>query len=421
MAYFRSPSREGPESRAYCPPISANNADIHQIHEANRGTFMLLKRIFAMLVFSIYSCTLFAQAEGGWLTFRSAGHDKSNGINLTIKYPSSWSAQEGNKPHVVQKFIHPNGTSYATILIQDLGIPEGTQISEQELDEFFTPSKLKDMVPDGMQFISAQKTTIEGLPAGILEYKATEQPTGQRLNFQVWSFNFIREKSLIQLQFTVGGTNGNIDSAVQMQAQKPIFRQMANSIAFLDKQESEKSNQNSTATANLPINETQRLDQDDGIKPWERDWGKTSESSQEIGQSGQNDPWTVVSRYPISADIESQEAKTLSHTLNNGGGLGNVIFIAIFFFFGTAISYALKVIFFRKNPPKKIMVISLVSLSSLALLILLIVDGKINSNVAGMLTASFSFGAWKSLNNSKLKIENEPEQPKKTSNSDREF
>lgn len=209
---------------------------------------MLLKRMIALLIFSIYSCISFAQNVNDWPTYRTDGHSKSNGINLTIKYPSGWSAQEGARPHVVQKFVSPDGKTYAMILIQDLGLPAGTPISQEELEQFFTPPELKGMVPDGMQFINAQKTAMEGLPAGILEYKATMQRAGISVDQQVWSLNFIYDKSFIQLQFTVGGVSGSIDTAAQMQAQKPLFLQMANTVVLPDKWTAAASDSAPTAT-----------------------------------------------------------------------------------------------------------------------------------------------------------------------------
>lgn len=195
---------------------------------------MLLKRIAGLLLFVAYSCVSFAQSGGDWIAYRTDGHSKSNGINLTIKYPGNWSPNEGARPHIVQKFISPDGQAYAMIVIQDLGLPARTPISREELTSFFEPAELKTMVPDGMQLISAQQTQMEGLPAGILEYKANMQRAGMSVDQQFWSLIFIYERSMIQLQFAVGGPNG-VDTAALMQKYRPLFLQMANTVVLPDK------------------------------------------------------------------------------------------------------------------------------------------------------------------------------------------
>lgn len=195
----------------------------------------MFKRLATLVILVVAcSCTSFAQSNTDWPTYRTDGHTKSNGINLTIKYPNNWDRKEGKRPHIVQKFISPDHRAYAMIVIQDLGLPAETTISQEEITAFFEPSELKTMVPDGMQLVDAQKTKIKGLPAGILEYKANMQHIGISVDQQVLSLIFIDKKSMIQLQFAVGGPRG-VDTSRLMQQYKPLFMQIANTVVLPDK------------------------------------------------------------------------------------------------------------------------------------------------------------------------------------------
>ncbi|MBN8716752.1 MAG: hypothetical protein J0H95_07225 [Xanthomonadales bacterium] len=194
----------------------------------------MLKRLLALLLLATWTPLLHAQDVATWPSFKTDGHGKSNGINLTIKYPSDWTRKEGERPHIVQKFLSPDHQAYVMVVIQDLGIPAGTPITQEELEATLDPSQLKDMVPSGMQFIGAQKTKIETLPAGILEYQTTQQRAGLSIDQQVWALIFIYKTSMVQIQCGVGGQSG-INTTELMGRYKPLCIQIANTIVLPDK------------------------------------------------------------------------------------------------------------------------------------------------------------------------------------------
>jgi hypothetical protein len=40
-----------------------------------------------------------------WLTYSTKGHIKSNGLNITIRYPSKFEHRDEDYPNVIQTFI----------------------------------------------------------------------------------------------------------------------------------------------------------------------------------------------------------------------------------------------------------------------------------------------------------------------------
>ena len=171
--------------------------------------------------------------------FSTAGHPKSKGINMVLSYPNGWLAKEGERPNIVQKFVSAGGRELemALIMIRPLPLPAGTVISEKELNDFFTPIEMKDLIPPRATFIHAKTTRIEGLPAGILEYSMRSERAGVAMDFQFISYIFIYGNNMVQLQCAVG--NGQLTTpallARKMDKFKPLFLLMANSIVLLDK------------------------------------------------------------------------------------------------------------------------------------------------------------------------------------------
>lgn len=196
---------------------------------------MAVYRVVLVVVLCLVARTgLAAQGIATWPSFNTAGHPKSNGVELTIKYPLGWAAKEGERPHVVQKFIHPDGLIYVMILIQDLELPPGEHMSREDAEANLAPDELLAIAPAGFRIISAEPTQIEGLPAGIVEYQGVMQRAGQSIEQRVWTLVFIDDRSLVSIQCAVGDLPGRSDLTSRMAAMKPTFQMIANSVVLPD-------------------------------------------------------------------------------------------------------------------------------------------------------------------------------------------
>ncbi|MCR4304652.1 MAG: hypothetical protein NUV63_10590 [Gallionella sp.] len=176
---------------------------------------------------------------GNRIKFSTADHPKSKGINMTLYYPSSWLAREGERPNIVQKFSHQNGQWYESVLIyiKTLPLPVGKVLSESELKEYFTPREMKDSLPEGSVFIAAKPTKIEGLPAGILEFSLRQEKLGLSFDVQYVVYSFIYGNTMVQFVCGVSSAKPTTPAAVanHMEEFKPLFFLMANSIVLQDK------------------------------------------------------------------------------------------------------------------------------------------------------------------------------------------
>ncbi len=203
----------------------------------------MLPRI--MLVFGCFACNAVAQPNaleeflsGHKETFSTQGHAKAKGVNLRISYPKSWAAMEGERPNMVQKFVSENGRGLemATIITRSIPAAEAVELSSREAQqEFFAPSNITHLAPDGAALISTERTEIEGLPAGSLECSMEVQRAGMRLFTRTWMLIFLSGDTLVNVSFQVGDIAANKDGvSKRMESMRPLFFHMANSIVLPD-------------------------------------------------------------------------------------------------------------------------------------------------------------------------------------------
>ena len=202
-----------------------------------------MKRIFTLLfVLTFLFCNVALAVtpavkefnEGNLTKFSTKGHPKSNGLNITVSYPNSWIAKEGEHPHIVQKFVSPNSRGYEMFNILIKTLP--AIIPENEVVELFSSTEMRDLIPDGAIYIDSKPTKIEGLPAGILEYSMKSERAGITFNTQIIQYMFIYGTTMVQLQGGVVGQSTTPDALAQyMEEFRPLFFLMANSIVLQDK------------------------------------------------------------------------------------------------------------------------------------------------------------------------------------------
>lgn len=171
--------------------------------------------------------------DGKVHTFATRNHAKAKGIDLTISYPSSWAAEEGERPNIVQKFVSEQGHGLELGLILIMDLPGGSAMSIEEQRSALAPDELRDMLPEGATFLNAKPTKIEGLPAGIVEYSMQMERAGMELFIHAWSIYFIHKDALVSVQFQVTGqADSRSEISDRMTEFRPLFSLIANSIVL---------------------------------------------------------------------------------------------------------------------------------------------------------------------------------------------
>lgn len=174
-------------------------------------------------------------ASGNFERFSTKDHAKSNGLAISLKYPKGWVAKEGERPHIVQKFISGGGGAMATMLFRPLplppSLPQGSKPPRHIVEKWFTPEALKETLPADATFIAAKSTKIDGLPAGIIEYAIRMETAGGILESRVIEFVFVCETTSIQIACSVSSNEEQKHSLADRMAEYlPVFNHIANSI-----------------------------------------------------------------------------------------------------------------------------------------------------------------------------------------------
>src|SRR5262245_49354173 len=90
--------------------------------------------------------------QGKTAKFSTKGHPKSKGAVFTIKYPQSWSAEEGERPNIVQKFASESGKGFEMALIVTSAIPPNIPLTKASIKDILSQESLKKELPEGATF-----------------------------------------------------------------------------------------------------------------------------------------------------------------------------------------------------------------------------------------------------------------------------
>lgn len=169
-------------------------------------------------------------------TYSTANHPKAKGSTINIKLPISWSQKEGDRPNVVQKFISENGEGQEMVmlLIRDLGPLKEYFDTQEKLKELFTETSLKEMTPEGGEYISAQSISLDNQQGGQVIYRITQETLDIPITMQCINYITVQGNNMIFLQCMVSIEEGeNLNDRFNLFL--PLFRHIAISLVLEDK------------------------------------------------------------------------------------------------------------------------------------------------------------------------------------------
>lgn len=168
--------------------------------------------------------------------FSTLGHAKAKGVNLSIYFPKSWTAKDGDRPNIIQKFVAPEEGAATIVYLMIKDLPGGDSATDAERLAAISNESLKKMVPQTGKCISVSQTKIEGLPAGILEQTSKLESAGVAIQTRSISYTFFVGKKWILLQCVSMGREDDAESVdTKFEGFRPVFSQIATSIVIPDK------------------------------------------------------------------------------------------------------------------------------------------------------------------------------------------
>lgn len=200
--------------------------------------------ILSLIIFSL--TTVYSQnaeeqsvkefSSGEISTFSSNGEGKSKGLKIHFKYPRSWFSVEGDRPHIVRKFVQSDNFAIAIILIQKAE----KEFSQAEINEIMTTKGIKSTMPKGATFISCNPNLkIDNLKAGSIEYTIITERVDKKMYQHVLQYSVLYKDYILQLSCAVSDINGYSstpeDKATVDKRYKtiyPLFWEMFNNIVI---------------------------------------------------------------------------------------------------------------------------------------------------------------------------------------------
>lgn len=172
-------------------------------------------------------------------TYTTAGNPKAKGVEVSFDYPIGWAGADGKRPNTLYQVTSDSGKGLelCNLVIKDIPLPVGYTLTAQDVAEFFEPSGLKDFAPNGSQFIAGARTTIDGQPAGWVQFAQEMDRAGSQLRMMWLTFPIYFDKRLLIFSCSVGDSASKSPEEIhrRYKAFFPLFQQMANSLVIHSK------------------------------------------------------------------------------------------------------------------------------------------------------------------------------------------
>jgi hypothetical protein len=166
------------------------------------------------------------------------GHAKAHGLDISLKYPASWRAKEGIRPHVVQKFTGSDMGNISTscmITIQKLPVWASIFLEGKSGQEVLSEA-LHEMVPPNATFLDGGKTKLDGEPGAWLKYYYEGEQAGLTVGMYSLQYVLFYGGRMLAIQCSVAGRSD--DKALlqdAFQSYLPVFQMIGNSVVIHDK------------------------------------------------------------------------------------------------------------------------------------------------------------------------------------------
>ena len=170
--------------------------------------------------------------DGYRYTYRNDGTGKSKGVEFSIKAPKTWTAKEGNRPNVVQKFIAPSG-AMLMIIVKDLPLEPNEQVTQSDISDMLANGETKLFLPPDSTYIDGGKMTLEGLPGFWIQYKIKASRVRMSIEMESIMYTVFYKNRMIQIQGTnTISVNGDKIEDGGIKKYERLFDLMANSFVI---------------------------------------------------------------------------------------------------------------------------------------------------------------------------------------------
>lgn len=167
--------------------------------------------------------------------FSTKGLLKAKGLDMTFKYPSSFSIREGDRPDVVGKLRYVGDDYFIQVLLTVVEVDNAKPISEDEKKKVLNPQKLVAFFPFKCDYIDGGYTTFDNEPGSWCLYKMYQSVAGQEGWVTMYMHQILYSNYSITLGYGVSTFNESIDEDKLFSDYIPLFQAIGSSIVFPNK------------------------------------------------------------------------------------------------------------------------------------------------------------------------------------------
>jgi hypothetical protein len=164
--------------------------------------------------------------------YQTDGSGKAQGIKLKIKIPSSWREKEGERPHILRKWVNENGTGLSMILLE-IRDADGYNPSKNEVERFVTSGEIMTMLPEGAKFVASGKFNIEMQTGFWIEMSMLAERAEVEILQNILRYQFFFNGKAIALSCHTAGTKENKKNVEDVfKRTRPLCQQVLNSLVL---------------------------------------------------------------------------------------------------------------------------------------------------------------------------------------------
>ena len=163
---------------------------------------------------------------------RYATTGKSQGIKINLQLPRSWIGKDGERPHIVQKWVSENGTGLEIIYL-DIRDGQGYNPTKKEIEEFIKSGEVKDSVPDGSTYVASGNFSLEKQTGYWLQMSMPLERAGVKMYQDALIYQFFFRGKAIGITCQAGGPESEkpkINEAFKRI--RPLCQQVLNSVVL---------------------------------------------------------------------------------------------------------------------------------------------------------------------------------------------
>lgn len=175
--------------------------------------------------------------SGEWQEYNLKDHPKAQNLDVTLRLPQAWKAEEGERPHIVQKFsgkIQGGISPFCSVFVQSMP-PWAGLLLQGEIGGAVLAENLKDMLPAGALLIDSGQTKLDGEPGVWLKYSYELESNGSRWRMYMLQYMVPCRGRMIVLNCGVKGFADDDALKDAFASHQPVFQMIANSLIINEK------------------------------------------------------------------------------------------------------------------------------------------------------------------------------------------